>query len=84
MKTTNLPCTVGDMLYQPFGTLIAPYLVEEIVLNTNGALIKAINVRSEDTFITTFDINLIGKSIFLSRAEAKLSQAKDCIDSIKE
>ena len=77
MKTINLPCTVGDMIYQPFGVMIIPYYIKEIVINDDGIFIKAMNIRSEDTYIDTFNINQIGKSIFLSNTEAVQKQMKD-------
>lgn len=55
-KIIELPCKVGDVVYQEDGVRVYPFTVEKIVF---------------DTGFIAFDENAIGKTVFLTREEAE-------------
>ncbi len=55
------PCKAGDVVFQTDGVRIYPLVIEKVIYDTNGI---------------AFDERAIGRSIFLTRDEAKKALAE--------
>jgi hypothetical protein len=74
-RLTELPCKVGDMVWAevaigPFGNPLMPYEVKEIAFECFGDF-------GDATCWFTFDKADLGKTVFLTRAEAEAALRKE-------
>lgn len=60
-RFVELPCKVGDTVYQTDGVRIYPSTIKVLIYDTNGI---------------AFDERAIGKSVFLTREEAEAALAE--------
>lgn len=70
-RFVELPCMVGDVLYEPFRSQISEYKIEQLLICENCILIKWRLIKGVASNVFGINVDNIGKTVFLSRKEAE-------------